>query len=86
MHELFPNNNTNPEELSEFGAIFTILTFILSFLLEDISEGLRILAFLISIASGLGALFLNRKKYKDEFMRTELYKFIKNAFKKNKGR
>lgn len=86
MHELFSNNNTNQEQLSEFGAIITILVFLSSFMFEYISESLHIIAFIVSILSGLGALFLNRKKYRDEILKTKFYKSIKDAFKKTKGR
>lgn len=83
MHELFPQTNINGEQ-SELGAVLTILMFILSFMLEDISETLHIIAITISILVGLGTLLINRKKYKEEFLKTRLYKYLKNAFKKTK--
>lgn len=84
MHEILPQNNFDSGYSAELGTIITLTTFILSYIMTDISEGLRIIALIISILAGIGTMLINRKKYKEEFLKLTIIKWIKNAFKKTK--
>lgn len=75
-------NNMDSGHFSEEATIVTLFVLIIGSALPILQE----LSYIMAIILTSCTLFLNRKKYYEEFCKTELYKFIKNAIKKTTKR